>query len=198
MSDALIGEIRPFAGTFAPYGWLECNGQSLTIQGNQLLFAVISGNFGYDSTTQTFKLPALNGSVLVNAGQSPTTGTYYPLGSQGAGGLTSVQVSYSQMGAHTHQMNGAVANQITTKLVTTPTNNCYMSNPAETSTTPVAVGKGYFPATSTGAISAALAIPSLTAAGGTAGTVVPHSNMQPSVAIKYCICATDGEFPPRP
>ena len=58
MSDPFIGEIRMFAGTFAPRGWALCNGQLLAISTNSALFSILGTTYGGNGTT-TFKLPNL-------------------------------------------------------------------------------------------------------------------------------------------
>ncbi len=63
-----IGEIRIFAGNFAPRGWALCDGQLLAINHNQVLFAVLGTTYGGDGQT-TFALPDLRGRVTMHPGQ---------------------------------------------------------------------------------------------------------------------------------
>jgi microcystin-dependent protein len=60
--DPFLGEIKIFAGNYAPMGWMKCEGQILPISGNDALFAVIGKTYGGDGTT-TFALPDFRGRV---------------------------------------------------------------------------------------------------------------------------------------
>ncbi|HEX8434244.1 phage tail protein [Archangium sp.] len=62
MSEPLIGEIRMFAGPFAPRGWAPCDGRLLSISQNSALFSVLGTAYGGDGMT-TFALPDLRGRV---------------------------------------------------------------------------------------------------------------------------------------
>ena len=39
--DPYLGDIRLFAGSFAPAGWVICDGRLLSISQNDALFAII-------------------------------------------------------------------------------------------------------------------------------------------------------------
>lgn len=67
MSDPFIGEIRMFAGTFAPRGWAFCNGQLLAISTNSALFSILGTTYGGNGTT-TFGLPNLQSRTPVGTG----------------------------------------------------------------------------------------------------------------------------------
>lgn len=67
--DPLIGEIKMFAGNFAPRGWAFCDGQLLSINQNQALFSILGTTYGGDGRT-TFGLPDLRGRTAVHSGQS--------------------------------------------------------------------------------------------------------------------------------
>lgn len=67
INDPTIGEITLFAGNFAPRDWAFCNGQLLSISGNEALFSVIGMSYGGNGTT-TFALPDLRGRVPVHSG----------------------------------------------------------------------------------------------------------------------------------
>ncbi len=72
MSEAFIGEIRLFAGNYAPEGWLSCDGRALKIADaqNQALYSLIGITYGGDGV-QTFKLPDLRGRVPLGVGPNP-------------------------------------------------------------------------------------------------------------------------------
>src|SRR5690606_27580514 len=67
MADAYIGEIRIFAGNFAPKGWAFCNGQLMSIAQNTALFSILGVQYGGDGKT-TFALPNLMGGTVMNQG----------------------------------------------------------------------------------------------------------------------------------
>ena len=93
MSDPYIGEIRIFAGNFAPNGWLFCQGQTLAISDYDTLFNLIGTTYGGDGQN-TFMLPDLSSRVPVHQGGG------YPLGAQG--GAEQVQLTTNQLPGHSH------------------------------------------------------------------------------------------------
>lgn len=68
--DALLGEVKMFAGNFAPRGWALCEGQLLSISQNQALFSLLGTTYGGDGRT-TFALPDLRGRTPVGVGRGP-------------------------------------------------------------------------------------------------------------------------------
>lgn len=98
MSSPFIGEIRMFAGNFAPVGWAFCNGALMPIDENTALFQLIGTTYGGDGQT-TFALPNLQSRVPVHVGPG------YALGQ--AGGAEEVTLTTSQMPAHTHVLQAA-------------------------------------------------------------------------------------------
>ncbi|MFC3681858.1 phage tail protein [Bacterioplanoides pacificum] len=70
MSEPFVGEIRMFAGNFAPRGWALCNGQLLAITQNDALFSLFGTTYGGDGRT-TFGLPDMRGRMPVHAGNGP-------------------------------------------------------------------------------------------------------------------------------
>jgi len=93
MSSPYIGEIRMFAGNFAPVGWSFCNGAIMAISENETLFNLIGTTYGGDGQS-TFALPNLQSRVPVHAG------TNYVLAQ--TGGVEAVTLTVSQIPAHTH------------------------------------------------------------------------------------------------
>lgn len=104
VSEAYVGEIRMFSGTFAPMGWLLCQGQLLSIAENDVLFSLLGTTFGGDGQT-TFALPDLRGRVPVHPSSA------YPQGQRG--GSETITLTAAQMPAHTHTV-GAQAEAGTT------------------------------------------------------------------------------------
>jgi len=97
MSQPYVGEIRMFAGNFAPNGWMLCQGQVLPISGNDTLFALIGTTYGGDGQS-TFALPNLQSRVPIHVGSGG--GGTYVVGQ--TGGEESVTLTASQMPAHSH------------------------------------------------------------------------------------------------
>jgi microcystin-dependent protein len=95
MANAFVGEIRMFAGTFAPSGWAFCNGQTLSIAQSEVLFTLIGTTYGGDGIT-TFQLPDLRSRIPVHQGTNPN----YVQGQ--AAGEESVMLTFNQMPAHNH------------------------------------------------------------------------------------------------
>src|SRR5579864_555609 len=97
MGTPYVGEIRMFAGNFAPAGWALCQGQTLAISDNDVLFNLIGTTYGGDGQT-TFNLPNLASRVPVHAGTGG--GSSYIIGQ--AAGAESVTLTTSQIPAHSH------------------------------------------------------------------------------------------------
>ena len=70
MSEPFAGEIRMFAGNFAPRGWAFCDGQLLAVSQNDALFSLFGTIYGGDGRT-TFGLPDLRGRIPIHAGTGP-------------------------------------------------------------------------------------------------------------------------------
>jgi microcystin-dependent protein len=98
IGEPFIGEIRMFAGNFAPKGWALCNGQLLLIAQNTTLFALLGTTYGGNGTS-TFALPNLQARAPLMAGQGSGLGELW--------GTGTVTLSESEMPAHTHQVNGS-------------------------------------------------------------------------------------------
>lgn len=92
--DQYLGEIKIFAGNFAPKGWALCNGQLLPINQNQALFSLLGTTYGGNGTTN-FALPDYRGRAAVSADGTTTT--------QGAKeGVETTTLSMAQLPAHSH------------------------------------------------------------------------------------------------
>jgi microcystin-dependent protein len=102
MTAPFLGEIRIFAGNFAPRGWALCNGQLLPIAQNTALFALLGTTYGGDGRTN-FALPNLQGAAPLHAGQGPGLSNY-ALGQ--TGGETQVTLLNAQLASHTHPVLG--------------------------------------------------------------------------------------------
>ncbi|HKR12117.1 MAG TPA: tail fiber protein [Pyrinomonadaceae bacterium] len=98
-----VGEIRMFAGNFAPNGWMFCEGQTLPISENEVLFQLIGTTYGGDGE-ETFDLPNLASRVPVHMGTGPD-GTTYQIGEMA--GTESETLTTQQIPNHTHPMLGS-------------------------------------------------------------------------------------------
>jgi microcystin-dependent protein len=95
MSQPFIGEIRMFAGNFAPVGWMFCEGQLLSIAENDALFNLIGTTYGGDGQS-TFALPDLRGRLPIHQGNGFTLAA--------TGGAETVNLTAQQIAAHSHPM----------------------------------------------------------------------------------------------
>ena len=75
MSSGYVGEIRMFGGNFPPAGWMFCDGSTLPISENEVLFQLIGTTYGGDGQ-ETFKLPDLRGRVPLHQGQGTGLSNY--------------------------------------------------------------------------------------------------------------------------
>src|ERR1043165_7409724 len=97
MSSPYVGEIRMFGGNFAPVGWAFCNGATMPISENDVLFLLIGTTYGGDGQT-TFNLPDLQGRVPIHPG-----GTVNGVLGQKLG-VESVTLTLQQIPAHNHAL----------------------------------------------------------------------------------------------
>ena len=100
MAQPYVGEIRMFAGNFAPAGWMFCEGQLLPISENETLFQLIGTTYGGDGES-TFALPDLRGRVPIHQGNGLILAE--------TGGVETVTLTTSQIPAHTHPLLGSSA-----------------------------------------------------------------------------------------
>jgi microcystin-dependent protein len=110
-----IGEIRLFAGNFAPAGWTFCDGRILPISENDALFAIIGTTYGGDGQ-ETFAVPDLRGRVPIGQGQGPGL-TNRTLGEMG--GQETITLTTANMPSHTHTGRIVVNNSNATTSVPT-------------------------------------------------------------------------------
>lgn len=166
--DPFLGEIRLFAGNFAPQGWAFCNGALLPIAQNSALFALLGVTYGGDGRT-TFALPNLAGRFAMHQGQGVNLSNR-TLGE--AVGESQVTLTAAQVGAHSHTAHcatvGAASSPQGAVWATDPSGSIapYSNAAPNAQMTPLAP----------------------------AGAGQPHPNLQPFVAINYII-ALEGIFP---
>lgn len=103
MSEPFVGEIRMFAGNFAPRGWAFCDGQLLAVSQNDALFSLLGTIYGGDGRT-TFGLPDLRDRIPIHAGTGPGLS---PRRLGAKSGAEKETLTVNQLPSHTHTMKGS-------------------------------------------------------------------------------------------
>jgi len=172
--DGYLGEIKMFAGTFAPLNWVFCWGQSLSVSQYSALYALISNQFGGNATN--FNVPDLRGRVPIGAGAGPGL---TPRTQAQMGGLENVTLNISNLPLHTHTVKCDIASA-PPQQVNTPVNNLpsVISN-----------GTGYAPGTTNNSSMKADML-------SNTGSSQPHDNMPPWGCLNYILCV-EGMWPPK-
>ena len=172
MAQPYVGQIVAVGFNFAPVGWLQCAGQTLSISEYVVLFQLIGTTYGGNGQT-TFNLPNLQGRVPLGQGQAAGLSPYV-LGQ--AAGAEAVTLLQTQLPVHTHQVIGTTAAATSAN----PANNLTLAS--------TQASVNVF-------VSATPSVPLAASAIGIAGSgPVPHENRQPFQVINYII-ATEGIFP---
>lgn len=174
MSDPYVGEIRMFAGTFAPMYWAFCDGSLISISQNDVLYNLIGTTYGGDGVN-TFALPDLRSRVPLHIGADKFGQTF----TEGMkGGVENVALQSNQVGAHNHLVNAA-------------TSGASSASPSgalpgvSTSTQQGTTQYGNGAANPTTLVASSV---------GLAGGSLPHSNLQPYLAVSFII-ALNGIYP---
>lgn len=157
MAQPYVGEIRMFAGNFAPAGWMFCEGQLLPISENETLFQLIGTTYGGDGQS-TFALPDLRGRLPLHMGNGFTLAE--------TGGAEEITLTVSQIPAHTHPLlastsGGTLASPVNNVLAESVAINPYIEDQANGNMNPAAVS----------------------AMGGSQ----PHTNFQPYLCVDFII-----------
>lgn len=113
--NQFVGEVKIFAGNFAPIGWAKCEGQLLPISQNTALFSLLGTYYGGNGTTN-FALPDLRDRMVVGEGQGPGL-SFYDIGQ--TGGASTVTIQDINLPAHTH--TGSVRASSAAATTTVPT-----------------------------------------------------------------------------
>jgi microcystin-dependent protein len=168
VSSPYIGEIRLFAGNFAPNGWMFCDGQLLPISEHDALFTLIGTTYGGDGE-ETFALPNLQSRVPIHRGTN--AGTNFAIGEMA--GVESVTLTTQQLPAHNHIVTGSSA-------------NASQANPAGNILATSTVVQPY----AVESVAASFSPTCLQPIGGSQ----PHENMHPFLCINFII-SLFGVFP---
>jgi microcystin-dependent protein len=164
MAQPYIGEIRMFAGNFAPLGWFFCSGQLLPISEYETLFNLIGTTYGGDGM-ETFALPDLRGRRGIHQGNNYTIGEM--------GGVESVTLTSNQIPKHTH---GLIVNTATAANIHTPGANTMLAVTRDPNADPMLAYINNAPNTT---------LPASTIAN--AGGSQAHDNMDPYLVVNYII-----------
>lgn len=105
MSEPFVGEIRMFAGNFAPRGWAFCDGQLLAVSQNDALFSLLGTIYGGDGRT-TFGLPDLRGRIPLHAGSGPGLS---PRRLGAKFGAENETLTVNQLPSHTHPLTATTS-----------------------------------------------------------------------------------------
>ncbi|HEV7782839.1 MAG TPA: tail fiber protein [Chitinophagaceae bacterium] len=178
--EGTIGEIRMFAGNFAPRSWAFCANQILPIAQNTALFSILGTTYGGNGQT-TFALPDFRGRVAVGTGQGPGLPNI-TLGEL-AGSQTQA-LTINQMPAHNHALTGAV----------TPQANAGTDGQTDDPSGRRLMGASIFTGAATDLANMAAAVSTLQI--GINGGSQPFSIMPPYLGMNYIICLF-GIFPSR-
>lgn len=157
MGQPFVGEIRIFAGSFPPVGWLFCDGQLLPISENDVLFTLIGTTYGGDGQ-ETFALPDLRGRIPMHVSSN------FPLAQ--SAGQEEVTLTVQQIPVHSHPVLASTNAGDATQ----PQNNLLASNPS------VQIYRAQDPVA-----------PMNASAVGPTGGSQPHTNMQPYLCVNYII-----------
>lgn len=166
MAQPYVGEIRIFAGNFAPAGWMFCEGQLLPISENETLFQLIGTTYGGDGQS-TFALPDLRGRIPIHQGNGFILAE--------TGGAEEITLTVSQIPAHSHP---ALASTATAS----------SADPAGNVPARVTVA-GVFPYGTDNPLT-----PLSPSAIGAVGGSQPHTNFQPYLCVNFII-SLFGIFP---
>lgn len=157
MAQPYVGEVRLFAGNFAPAGWAFCNGALLPISEYETLFNLIGTTYGGDGQ-ETYAVPDLQSRVPIHQGGGFILGE--------TGGVESVTLTQQQIPSHTHPVIATTAPGTSNTpagnlLAQTSSVSPYLNDTASVDMAPNAIP-------------------------GTGGSQ-PHDNIQPFLAVSYII-----------
>lgn len=170
MTDPFIGEIRMFAGNFAPRSHAFCDGQLVAVTQNEALFSLLGTIYGGDGRT-TFGLPDMRGRLPIHQGTGPGL-TNRRIGAKL--GTETATISAAQLPSHTHALQGVNAPGATQvpagSLLATPTGNLYAAQAPDENMEAGAIGA--------------------------TGAGMAHANRMPSLCVNFII-ALVGVYPSR-
>ena len=177
MAQPYVGQIRIFAGNFAPAGWMFCEGQLLPISENEVLFQLIGTTYGGDGQS-TFALPDLRGRIPIHQGNGFILAE--------TGGAEEITLTVNQIPQHTHTLKGPT-------VVALGSNAGNSSDPAGNYPA-ISPGKNLYSKTGRENVNMANQALANSSVLSPTGGSQPHNNMQPYLAVNYII-SLFGIFP---
>lgn len=180
--DFFLGEIRLFPMRFAPEGWAVCDGALMSVRENQALFSLLGNRYGGDGK-KDFALPDLRGRVAIGMTTNPkrlppNVSTTYAQGARG--GEQQVALTEAMLPPHLHTLGVSTVSATTASLSSQPLYADVIGSQPTYAKTPRADDL----------------VPLSTRTISHSGAGGPHDNMQPSLALNFCI-ALRGDYPPR-
>jgi microcystin-dependent protein len=157
MAQPYVGEVRMFAGNFAPAGWMFCEGQLLPISEYETLFQLIGTTYGGDGES-TFALPDLRGRIPLHQGNGFILAE--------TGGAEEITLTVSQIPAHSHPflVSTNIANESSPEgnvLAQSPAADLYIEDVSNVNLAPNAISQ--------------------------VGGSQPHNNFQPYLCVDFII-----------
>jgi microcystin-dependent protein len=185
VTDAYYGEIRAFGFAYAPADWASCDGALKMVQQNTSLYAIIGNTFGGDNTR--FALPDLRGLALLGAGAGAGLSTW-TVGQKRGTPQSTLQASNVPLHSHTMQVASPV-NLV--GMTSAPQANGYLGYLYKAAPPPVQTLAVFSSQPPDAQLAPQALAPS--------GAIIPQpsSNVQPYLAINFCICIY-GLWPERP
>lgn len=168
--EPFLGEIRLFAGNYAPSGWAICDGRSLPIANNNALYSLLSTIYGGDGVN-TFNLPDLRGRLPVHQGTGPGLS---PNSLGAKAGTETVALTPSQLPSHNHAMLASLDGAQTAN----PQNNVLAASTVS------------FYSAADASTLVGMASTMVASTGGSQ----PHNNLMPYLCVNYII-ALQGIYP---
>jgi microcystin-dependent protein len=175
MSDAYTGEIRMFAGNYAPQRWMLCYGQIMAIAGEEALFSLLGSTYGGDGRS-SFGIPDMRGRIPLHHGQGPSL---TPRLQGQLLGLETVTLDLSQIPPHSHKMQCS-------------TNPASSSDPTQMVLAEVAADRKLYDTT----LESSKIVEMENDAIEDAGSDAAHSNMMPVMGLNFIMCRS-GIYPQR-
>ncbi len=182
--EPYLGEIRLFAGTYAPRGWAFCDGRQLSVSEYATLFSLLGTTYGGDGVTK-FQLPKIQNRVVVGTGQF-FNGDNYVLG--GTGGQSTVALRAANVPTHSHSLIGCQINATTAE----PSGKSVLANSVPDGSTGGYTSVKFYASLPTGTLKPDSPLnPNVVQP---AGNSTPHNNMMPYLTMNYIIALT-GLYP---
>ncbi len=207
--EAFLGTILPWAGSYAPQGWVLCQGQLLSVSQYQALYAILGNTYG-GTPNQTFGVPDLRGRVPLGAGSGPQL-TARTAGATGGVEAVAAVPAHTHVATFTPSGPGSLTVQVEASSApgntTDPQNNyladAYQPGDASGILPAGALASYVTPSAAAGTLQplAGVTVSGASATGavaiGPTGSIEPVQTISPFAVINFIICV-QGFYPMRP